>query len=64
MTREKLCPDCGSPWRPVRRGECAYCGSDRGPDPDTPGTTNRPTETPRPNRPDHEFDTPRSHDAD
>jgi hypothetical protein len=31
------CRDCGKPWAPVRRGECAYCGCDAGPAPVSSG---------------------------
>lgn len=33
---ETACRDCGADWRPVRRGECAHCGSDAGPLPVQP----------------------------
>lgn len=40
VTGERLaCRDCGADWRPVRRGECARCGSDATPAPVTGETT-------------------------
>jgi hypothetical protein len=31
QSAEKAWRDCGAPWVPVQRGECARCGSDVGP---------------------------------